>query len=154
MEFKPERWVDPHSRDTKEASQPFLVCPRACIGRKWAFFSPRLLFNSRCLSFTWWMSGLTSHAVLQTWRWTCFWLKCYGRMTWGSWTKRSIGLKTGKFMCYSGSRSCWYGSTSGLICREWSIKALVAWCSQHHNALLWRLSALVELAISVSVGRA
>lgn len=34
MEFRPERWLDPQSSDVKEASQPFLLGPRSCIGRK------------------------------------------------------------------------------------------------------------------------
>ncbi|KAL8727540.1 MAG: hypothetical protein Q9181_005669 [Wetmoreana brouardii] len=34
MEFKPERWLDPDSTDLKDASQPFSLGPRACIGRK------------------------------------------------------------------------------------------------------------------------
>jgi cytochrome P450 len=32
--FKPERWLDPQCRDIKEASQPFSLGYRACIGRK------------------------------------------------------------------------------------------------------------------------
>ncbi|KAJ5139217.1 cytochrome P450 [Penicillium bovifimosum] len=34
MQFKPERWIDPHTRDVKEASQPFSLGPRGCLGRK------------------------------------------------------------------------------------------------------------------------
>ena len=34
MDFKPERWLDPESKDVKEASQPFLLGYRGCIGRK------------------------------------------------------------------------------------------------------------------------
>jgi cytochrome P450 len=34
MAFKPERWLDPSCSDTKEASQPFSLGFRACIGRK------------------------------------------------------------------------------------------------------------------------
>ena len=33
-DFLPERWLDPKSKDIKEASQPFSVGPRGCIGRK------------------------------------------------------------------------------------------------------------------------
>lgn len=40
MEFNPERWTDLASTDNKEASQPFLVGPRACIGRKQVILSP------------------------------------------------------------------------------------------------------------------
>ncbi|KAL8964069.1 MAG: hypothetical protein Q9183_004727 [Haloplaca sp. 2 TL-2023] len=34
MSFTPERWLDPHSTDIQEASQPFLLGTRSCIGRK------------------------------------------------------------------------------------------------------------------------
>ena len=34
-EFIPERWLDPESKDIKEASQPFSVGPRGCLGRKY-----------------------------------------------------------------------------------------------------------------------
>ena len=33
--FIPERWVDPNCKDTKEASQPFSLGYRACIGRRY-----------------------------------------------------------------------------------------------------------------------
>ncbi|KAF4479881.1 Cytochrome P450 monooxygenase BOT4 [Colletotrichum fructicola Nara gc5] len=32
--FKPERWLDPHCKDNKDASRPFLLGPRDCLGRK------------------------------------------------------------------------------------------------------------------------
>lgn len=32
--FIPERWIDPDSKDVKEASQPFSLGYRACIGRR------------------------------------------------------------------------------------------------------------------------
>ncbi|KAF4914570.1 Cytochrome P450 monooxygenase BOT4 [Colletotrichum viniferum] len=31
--FKPERWLDPHCKDNKDASRPFLLGPRDCLGR-------------------------------------------------------------------------------------------------------------------------
>ncbi|KAF6809469.1 Isotrichodermin C-15 hydroxylase 6 [Colletotrichum plurivorum] len=37
MSFIPERWLDPESRDVKEASQPFSLGYRACIGRNFAY---------------------------------------------------------------------------------------------------------------------
>lgn len=37
MQFKPERWIDADNRDVKEASQPFSLGYRACIGRKYVF---------------------------------------------------------------------------------------------------------------------
>jgi cytochrome P450 len=33
--FRPERWIDPEGTDCLNASQPFLLGPRACIGQKW-----------------------------------------------------------------------------------------------------------------------
>lgn len=41
MKFKPERWTDPECRDVKDASQPFSLGYRACIGRK-------LVSQSKC----------------------------------------------------------------------------------------------------------
>ncbi|KAL2833626.1 cytochrome P450 [Aspergillus pseudoustus] len=35
--FKPERWIDPDCQDNKEASQPFSLGLRACIGRNFAY---------------------------------------------------------------------------------------------------------------------
>lgn len=32
--FLPERWIDRECKDLKEASQPFAVGPRGCIGKK------------------------------------------------------------------------------------------------------------------------
>lgn len=32
--FKPGRWLDSDSKDVKEASQPFLLGRRSCIGKK------------------------------------------------------------------------------------------------------------------------
>ncbi|KAF4826986.1 Cytochrome P450 monooxygenase BOT4 [Colletotrichum tropicale] len=32
--FKPERWLGPHCNDNKDASRPFLLGPRDCLGRK------------------------------------------------------------------------------------------------------------------------
>ncbi|PKX94106.1 cytochrome P450 [Aspergillus novofumigatus IBT 16806] len=43
MEFIPERWLDPSSRDIKEASQPLLLGPRSCIGRNFAYMEMNLL---------------------------------------------------------------------------------------------------------------
>jgi cytochrome P450 len=33
-EFRPERWMDANSPDIREASQPFSLGPRGCLGRK------------------------------------------------------------------------------------------------------------------------
>jgi cytochrome P450 len=35
--FIPERWIDPQCTDVKEASQPFSLGYRACVGRKYVF---------------------------------------------------------------------------------------------------------------------
>ncbi|KAI0008985.1 cytochrome P450 [Xylariaceae sp. FL0662B] len=35
--FKPERWIDPDCHDVKEASQPFSLGPRVCIGKAFAY---------------------------------------------------------------------------------------------------------------------
>ncbi|KAL8634030.1 hypothetical protein Q9189_000276 [Teloschistes chrysophthalmus] len=43
MEFRPERWLDSQSPDVKEASQPFLLGPRSCIGRNFAYMEMNLL---------------------------------------------------------------------------------------------------------------
>lgn len=51
MSFKPERWLDPDCKDVKEASQPFSLGPRGCLGRKSVFPSisnPSTSF--RCLA--------------------------------------------------------------------------------------------------------
>ncbi|GAB1318222.1 hypothetical protein MFIFM68171_08432 [Madurella fahalii] len=37
MRFKPERWLDPDNTNVKEASQPFSLGYRACIGRNFAY---------------------------------------------------------------------------------------------------------------------
>ena len=34
--FKPERWLDKDSVDNLEASQPFSLGPRGCLGRRYA----------------------------------------------------------------------------------------------------------------------
>lgn len=38
-EFYPERWIDPKNTDKKEASQPFSLGPRVCLGKKYALTS-------------------------------------------------------------------------------------------------------------------
>ncbi|KAI9368157.1 cytochrome P450 [Aspergillus egyptiacus] len=43
MQFKPERWLDSTSTDVKDASQPFLIGPRACIGRSFAYMEMNLI---------------------------------------------------------------------------------------------------------------
>ncbi|KAI9878967.1 MAG: Cytochrome P450 monooxygenase orf9 [Pleopsidium flavum] len=43
LSFKPERWIDPGCTDVKEASQPFSLGPRGCLGRNFAFVEMNLL---------------------------------------------------------------------------------------------------------------
>ncbi|EKG12700.1 Cytochrome P450 [Macrophomina phaseolina MS6] len=42
--FKPERWLDPACADVKEASQPFSLGPRGCLGRKYFLLCACLFF--------------------------------------------------------------------------------------------------------------
>lgn len=44
-DFLPERWIDPECKDKKEASQPFLLGTRVCLGRKYviSFWYPEIL---------------------------------------------------------------------------------------------------------------
>ncbi|KAE8361745.1 cytochrome P450 [Aspergillus caelatus] len=41
--FKPERWLDPNCTDNKEASQPFSLGPRGCLGRNFAIVEMSLI---------------------------------------------------------------------------------------------------------------
>ncbi|CAI0645398.1 unnamed protein product [Colletotrichum noveboracense] len=41
--FKPERWLDPHCKDNKDASRPFLLGPRDCLGRNFAWMELNLM---------------------------------------------------------------------------------------------------------------
>ncbi|USP74920.1 cytochrome P450 [Curvularia clavata] len=43
MEFAPERWLDNDSQDIREASQPFSLGPRGCLGRNFAYMEMFLL---------------------------------------------------------------------------------------------------------------
>ncbi|KAI9787993.1 MAG: hypothetical protein M1816_007297 [Peltula sp. TS41687] len=43
FKFKPERWIDPDCTDVKEASQPFSLGPRGCIGRNFAWVEMNLI---------------------------------------------------------------------------------------------------------------
>ncbi|GAP84938.2 putative Cytochrome P450 [Rosellinia necatrix] len=42
-EFRPERWTDPNSTDVTEASQPFSLGYRACMGRSFAYMEMSLV---------------------------------------------------------------------------------------------------------------
>ncbi|KAJ4349462.1 uncharacterized protein N0V89_008077 [Didymosphaeria variabile] len=41
--FNPERWIDEDSTDVKEASQPFSLGPRGCLGRNFAYMEMNLI---------------------------------------------------------------------------------------------------------------
>lgn len=41
--FIPERWLDPDNTDQREASNPFLLRPRACIRQNMAWMEMRIL---------------------------------------------------------------------------------------------------------------
>lgn len=41
--FKPERWLDPECKDKKEASQPFMLGSRVCLGRNLALMEMRVI---------------------------------------------------------------------------------------------------------------
>lgn len=45
MHYQPERWLNADSTDVKEASQPFLLGPRACIGRSFAYMEMNLFLT-------------------------------------------------------------------------------------------------------------
>ncbi|KAI0538755.1 cytochrome protein [Xylaria digitata] len=51
--FKPERWVDPACIDVKEASQPFSLGYRACIGRNFAFIEMALCLTKMVYKYDW-----------------------------------------------------------------------------------------------------
>ncbi|KAF6824735.1 benzoate 4-monooxygenase cytochrome p450 [Colletotrichum plurivorum] len=50
-DFKPERWLDPGSTDVKEASRPFLLGPRDCIGRNFAWMEMNLVLAKMFWSY-------------------------------------------------------------------------------------------------------
>ncbi|KAK1724060.1 cytochrome P450 [Colletotrichum acutatum] len=41
--FKPERWLDAESTDVREASQPFSMGPRGCLGQNFAYMEINLI---------------------------------------------------------------------------------------------------------------
>ncbi|KAJ0332138.1 hypothetical protein COL5a_001841 [Colletotrichum fioriniae] len=41
--FKPERWLDAESADVREASQPFSMGPRGCLGQNFAYMEINLI---------------------------------------------------------------------------------------------------------------
>ncbi|KAK5631624.1 hypothetical protein RRF57_007338 [Xylaria bambusicola] len=51
--FKPERWIDPACTDIKDASQPFSLGYRACIGRNFAFIEMALCLTKMAYKYDW-----------------------------------------------------------------------------------------------------
>ncbi|KAJ6134169.1 cytochrome P450 [Penicillium sp. IBT 18751x] len=49
--FKPERWLDPNCEDVKEASQPFSLGPRGCIGKNFAYMEICLILAKMHYNF-------------------------------------------------------------------------------------------------------
>ncbi|EGX94777.1 Cytochrome P450 [Cordyceps militaris CM01] len=41
--FRPERWIDAECKDVKEASQPFSLGPRGCLGQNFAYMEMNLI---------------------------------------------------------------------------------------------------------------
>lgn len=58
MAFKPERWTDKECKDIKEASQPFSLGTRGCLGRKYDIPAP----YCRCIDKT---NQMRSFAYMQ-----------------------------------------------------------------------------------------
>ncbi|KAH8146325.1 uncharacterized protein LAJ45_09518 [Morchella importuna] len=50
-DFVPERWIDPNCTDKKEASQPFLLGSRVCLGRSLALLEMRLILCKMLWSY-------------------------------------------------------------------------------------------------------
>ncbi|KAK1851623.1 benzoate 4-monooxygenase cytochrome p450, partial [Colletotrichum chrysophilum] len=48
---KPERWLDPHCKDNKDASRPFLLGPRDCLGRNFAWMELNLMLAKLLWSY-------------------------------------------------------------------------------------------------------
>lgn len=51
--FIPERWIDEGFGDTKQASQPFSLGPRACLGINLAYLEMRLIIAKMVFYFDW-----------------------------------------------------------------------------------------------------
>jgi cytochrome P450 len=51
--FKPERWIDEGFGDVKQASQPFSLGPRACLGINLAYLEMRIILAKMAYHFDW-----------------------------------------------------------------------------------------------------
>lgn len=53
MVFRPERWLEGGSQDVKEASQPFSLGPRACLGINLAYLEMRIILAKMVFTYDW-----------------------------------------------------------------------------------------------------
>ncbi|CRL18797.1 Cytochrome P450 [Penicillium camemberti] len=51
MKFDPSRWLKERSTDIKEASQPFSLGPRGCLGRNFALMELNLILSKLCWKY-------------------------------------------------------------------------------------------------------
>ncbi|KAL3587597.1 hypothetical protein FPOAC2_13494 [Fusarium poae] len=51
--FRPERWLGDQTASDKEASRPFSIGPRACLGVNLAYFEARLILATMVFQFDW-----------------------------------------------------------------------------------------------------
>ncbi|KAI6763177.1 hypothetical protein HG531_013074 [Fusarium graminearum] len=56
--FIPERWIDEGFGDTKQASQPFSLGPRACLGINLAYLEMRIIIAKMVYCFDWELTAL------------------------------------------------------------------------------------------------
>lgn len=52
-EFHPERWIGENTRSNKEASRPFSIGPRACLGINLAYPEARMILATMAYSYDW-----------------------------------------------------------------------------------------------------
>ncbi|KAG4267572.1 hypothetical protein FPRO04_12774 [Fusarium proliferatum] len=52
-EFRPERWLEGQTGNNKEASRPFSIGPRACLGVNLAYLEASLILATMAYSFDW-----------------------------------------------------------------------------------------------------
>ncbi|RTE68029.1 hypothetical protein BHE90_017594 [Fusarium euwallaceae] len=52
-EFRPERWIGDGTGDDREASRPFSLGPRACLGINLAYLEARIILASMVYTFDW-----------------------------------------------------------------------------------------------------
>ncbi|KAK2671580.1 Cytochrome P450, E-class, group I [Fusarium oxysporum f. sp. vasinfectum] len=52
-EFRPERWLEGQTGNNKEASRPFSIGPRACLGVDLAYLEASLILATMVYSFDW-----------------------------------------------------------------------------------------------------